>query len=65
MSSTGRDTKLFVNEVDGDFICPICLGAMSDPVDTACAHSFCRTCIVAQIERCVIVVCICCGVVVD
>ena len=52
----GRDTRLFVQEVDSEFLCPICLGVMNDPVDTPCAHSFCRVCIVAQVERCV---CVC------
>jgi hypothetical protein len=48
---SGRETKLFVQEVDGELVCPICLGVLNDPVDTPCAHSFCRVCIEAQMER--------------
>ena len=58
---SGRDTKLFVNEVDGELICSICKCVLNDPVDTPCAHSFCKACITSQVERCVscLYVCLC------
>ena len=35
----------FVDKVDPDYICPICLRPARDPVQTQCGHLFCQTCL--------------------
>ena len=34
----------FVEALDKDLECPICLCALRDPVQTECGHLFCRGC---------------------
>ena len=41
--SGGYDVS-FVDPLEKDYECPICLLAVRDPVQTPCGHSFCKTC---------------------
>lgn len=42
----GYDIARFQNKVDEEFICPICLGVLEEPVMVPrCEHSFCKNCI--------------------
>lgn len=42
----GFDQGRFVNLVDEEFICSICLGVFENPVHGHCGHTYCRNCIV-------------------
>ena len=37
--------ELFDPPVQRDYECPICLMCLRDPVQTACGHRFCKSCI--------------------
>ena len=42
----GYDLERFDEDIDDDFICPICLVVLQDPVYfPKCDHTFCRECI--------------------
>jgi len=45
MTGGGRDHSLFVDKVDEEFNCAICISVLVNPVDTPCGHVFCDTCI--------------------
>ena len=34
----------FVDPLEKDYECPVCLLAVRDPVQTPCGHSFCKIC---------------------
>ena len=34
----------FVDPLEKDYECPVCLLAVRDPVQTPCGHSFCKNC---------------------
>ncbi|XP_062505029.1 TNF receptor-associated factor 6-like [Corticium candelabrum] len=48
--SGGYDVS-FVDSLEKDYECPICLLAVRDPVQTPCGHSFCKTCFDQVAER--------------
>ncbi|XP_078318035.1 TNF receptor-associated factor 6-B-like isoform X2 [Crassostrea virginica] len=35
----------FCSELDRKYICPVCLSALHQPMQTACGHRFCKSCI--------------------
>lgn len=41
----GYSKELFLNHVDDEFTCSICLNVLEDPVQDGEEHTFCRTCI--------------------
>ncbi|XP_054169211.1 TNF receptor-associated factor family protein DDB_G0272829-like [Oppia nitens] len=45
-------TELFIDNVAKEFICPICLSIINDPVLISCVaqHMFCRQCITASLQ---------------
>lgn len=48
----GRDTSLFVEEIDEDLLCAICHNVFVDPKEiTSCGHIFCSSCISLWITR--------------
>jgi len=48
---TGRDSNMFLNDVDTSLLCPICLGVLTDPQDTPCGHTFCKGCIQLHLQK--------------
>ena len=36
---------VFDPEIENKYVCPVCLAAMRDPVQTKCGHRFCRPCL--------------------
>ena len=47
----GYDAVRFVNPVDEEFLCSICLGVFENPVHGRCGHTYCRTCIIDWITN--------------
>ena len=43
--------ETFVNEVDEDFLCPICQLPAKEPIQTSCGHRFCEECIKEYLQR--------------
>ena len=41
----GHAVELFLNQVDEEFLCSICLSVFEKPVQVSCGHVFCRKCI--------------------
>ena len=41
----GGFDECFLNELPDDFVCPICLLAIREPVQTECGHRFCFSCL--------------------
>ena len=41
----GYEVDRFVNQVDDEFLCSICLGVFESPVHGPCGHTFCVKCI--------------------
>ena len=41
----GYEVELFLNQVDEEFLCSICLSVFEYPVQVPCGHVFCRICI--------------------
>ena len=37
--------ELFDSAVEADYECPICMMCLRDPVQTACGHRFCKSCL--------------------
>ena len=37
--------ELFDSPISSDYECPICMNCLRDPVQTACGHRFCKSCI--------------------
>ncbi|XP_048761614.2 TNF receptor-associated factor 6-B-like isoform X2 [Ostrea edulis] len=38
------------SELDRKYICPVCLSALHEPMQTSCGHRFCRSCILGVIN---------------
>lgn len=41
----------FIDEVDDDLCCPICLSPFLNPTDLPCSHSFCRACVFPYLRK--------------
>ena len=41
---------LFHPEIDKKYMCPVCLGAMRDAMQTSCGHRFCRSCVLRLVK---------------
>lgn len=50
LSLGGYDDN-FVNKVDDDLICGICIFPVKEPVLTSCGHRFCRACLDGHFSR--------------
>uniref|UniRef100_A0A7S1J1M0 RING-type E3 ubiquitin transferase n=1 Tax=Eutreptiella gymnastica TaxID=73025 RepID=A0A7S1J1M0_9EUGL len=46
-----RDEKLFVGDVDEEYICSIGQGVLVDPVMAPCQHEFCESCILECLKH--------------
>src|SRR6266481_4111782 len=50
LSTSGWDVK-FVDPVDDDYTCNICLLPMKDSVETLCSHCFCSGCFTEWLQQ--------------
>lgn len=50
LSLGGYDDN-FVNKVDDDLMCGICIFPVKEPVLTDCGHRFCRACLDGHFNR--------------
>ena len=50
LSLGGYDDK-FVNKLDDDLICGICILPLNNPMLTRCGHRFCRVCLDGHLNR--------------
>ena len=41
---------LFDPEIDKKYVCPVCLGAMRDAMQTSCGHRFCQSCVLGVVK---------------
>ncbi|XP_061196146.1 TNF receptor-associated factor 6-B-like [Saccostrea echinata] len=41
----------FCSELDRKYICPVCLSALHEPMQTSCGHRFCKSCILGVINE--------------
>ena len=50
----GYPTALAVGSAESipdEFICPVCMNIVRDPVETKCNHIFCKSCLTAAVSR--------------
>jgi hypothetical protein len=47
----GLGLEHFTSQINANFICPICLGVLEDPVQDNKEHTFCRVCIYNALNR--------------
>lgn len=47
----GYETTWFVDEVDKEFVCSICMMVVERPLESPCEHVFCTKCIVGWITQ--------------
>lgn len=40
----------FCSDLDRKYLCPVCLSALHEPMQTSCGHRFCKTCIQGVIK---------------
>ncbi|KAK3100059.1 hypothetical protein FSP39_014081 [Pinctada imbricata] len=41
----------FIPSLDRKYVCPICLAALREPMQTLCGHRFCRNCIMGCVQE--------------
>ncbi|KAL5018948.1 hypothetical protein ScPMuIL_004670 [Solemya velum] len=41
---------MFEPDIDRKYICPVCLAALRDPMQTSCGHRFCKSCILGVVN---------------
>ena len=45
LTKTGYDPKLFIEEVNDDWLCPLCASVYRLPTELPCAHVLCQSCV--------------------
>ena len=48
--NAGFSEKMFEEELEAKYKCPICLSVLKNPVQTPCGHLFDKLCIAASIR---------------
>ena len=51
MQKAGQKVKINVDDILDKFDCPVCMCKLSDPIISACGHTFCKPCIEECVNR--------------